>query len=59
MKIVKQYTNVDVDEDVDHLVRRVKAEVKTIPLPRDYDLTSFWYEKMVQGTSETLLSFIS
>ncbi len=35
----------DVDSEVDCLVRRVKAEVRNILLPRDYDLNIFQYEK--------------
>ena len=59
LKLVKQPEVSDVDEDIDRLVRRVKAEVRSIPLPRDYDLNIFRHEKMVQDTSPTLLTFIS
>jgi len=59
LKIVKQSLAFDVYEDVDRLVRKVKAEVRTIPLPRDYDLNIFRYDKTVQDTSIRLLTFIS
>lgn len=59
LKLEKQSCTSDADDDVDRLVRRIKAEVRSIPLPRDYDLNIFQYEKVVQDTSATLLSLIS
>ena len=46
-------------DDVDKLVRRVQAEVKDLPLPRNYDLGSFRHDRLVQDTSPALLRLIS
>ena len=46
-------------EDVDDVVRRIRSEVSSIPLSRDYDLSDFCYDKAVKDTSETLLKLIS
>ncbi len=58
LKLVKPSIVSDVDDEVDCLVRRVKAEVRNILLPRDYDLNIFQYERTVQDTSATLLTFV-
>ena len=59
LKLVKQSSTASDDDDIDRVVRRVKAEASNIPLPRDYDLSDFRHEKAVQDTSVTLLSLIS
>ena len=59
LKLVKLSETSDVDDDVNRLVRMVKAEVRNIPLHRDYDLTIFQYENTIQDTSPTLLAFVS
>ncbi len=59
LKLVKPSIVSDVDDEVDCLVRRVKAEVRNILLPHDYDLNIFQYERTVQDTSATLLTFVS
>ena len=42
------------------VVRRVKAEVRKIPPPREYyDLSDFTFSKTVADTSETLLRLVS
>ena len=52
-------TKSDTDSSLDNLVRRVKAEVADIPLPRDYNLRYFTREKCIEDTSETLLKLLS
>ena len=47
------------DNDVSKVVRKVKAEVQKIPLPREYDLGSSRHERVIQGTSSTLLKDLS
>jgi len=59
LKIVKQSLVFDVYEDVVRLVKKVNAEVRAIPLPRDYDLNIFRYDKTVQDTRIRLLTFLS
>ena len=56
---MKQSSTASDDDDIDRVVRRLKAEASNIPLPRDYDLNNFRHEKAVQDTSATLLSLIS
>ena len=46
----------DENDDVAKVVRRVKAEVREIPLPREYDFT---FSKIVADISETLLRLVS
>ena len=58
LKIVKRAASSE-DDAMDTVIRRVKAEVRNIPQPRDYDLSDFRFEKAVQDTSETLLKLIS
>ena len=58
LKIVKKAASSE-DDAMDTVIRRVKAEVRNIPQPRDYDLSDFRFEKVVQDTSETLLKLIS
>ncbi len=41
----------DVDE-IDELVRRIKAEAMSNPLPCEYNLSNFCLQKAVQDTSE-------
>ena len=59
LKLVKQAETSSADDDVTKLVRRVRAEVRNIPLPREYDLGSFRHDKVIQDTSPTLLKFVS
>lgn len=47
------------DDEVDKLVRRITAEMRNIPQPRDYDLNDFSFLKTVSDTSETLLRLAS
>ena len=50
----------DENYDVAKVVRRVKAEVRKIPPPREYyDLSDFTFSKTVADTSETLLRLVS
>lgn len=49
----------DDDDDVNKVVRKVRAEVQNIPLPREYDLGSFTHERVIQDTSPTLLRLVS
>ena len=50
----------DENDDVAKVVRRVKAEVREIPQPREYyDLSDFTFSKTVADTSETLLRLVS
>ena len=42
------------NDDVAKVVRRVKAEVRKIPQPREYDLSDFPFSNTVADTSETL-----
>lgn len=58
LKMVKQ-SNVDDDDEVDNLIRKIKSEVASIPKPKDYDLSDFSYRKIIKDTSTTLLCFVS
>ena len=59
LKLVNQTETPGEYDYVDKLVRRVQAEVKDLPLPRNYDLGSFRHDRLVQDTSPTLLRLIS
>ena len=58
LKMVK-VSGSDENDDVAKVVRRVKAEVRKIPQPREYDLSDFTFSKTVDDTSETLLRLVS
>ena len=49
---------VDEDEDnvAEHLVE-IRSEVKSIPIQKNYDISSFTYSSTIDGTRKTLLSF--
>ena len=50
----------DENYDVAKVVRRVKAEVRKIPQPREYyDLSDLTFSKTVADTSGTLLRLVS
>ena len=46
-------------EDIDDIVRRIRSEVSSKPISRDYDLSDFCFDKAVEDTSKTLLALIS
>ena len=58
LKMVK-VSGSDENDDVAKVVRRVKAEVREIHQPREYDLSDFTFSNTVADTSETLLRLVS
>ena len=47
------------DNVVEQLAEQIRLEVKSIPIQKNYDITSFTYASAIEGTSNTLLSFIA
>ena len=45
------------DNVVEHLAEQIRLEVKSIPIKKNYDISSFTYASAVDGTSN-VLSFI-
>ena len=49
----------DENDDVENVYRKIVSEVENRPIPREYDLTDFCYNKVNEDTSETLLLLIA
>ena len=47
------------DNVVEQLAEQIRLEVKSIPIQKNYDITSFTYASAIEGTSNTLLSLIA
>ncbi len=43
----------DGDENIDEIVRRINAEVSGIPMPHEYDLADFKYNKTARYQPNT------
>ena len=48
--------NDDDNDETDILNRRIRSEVSSLPMQRDYVLSDFQHEKTVENTSYTLLT---
>lgn len=57
--LVKETETSNDNDDVTRVVKKVVAEVRNIPLPKEYDLSSFRHGQVIQDTSPTLLKLIS
>ena len=58
------HLNADVADGIDdnvleQLTEQIRQEVKSIPIQKNYDISSFTYASAVEGTSNTLLSLIA